>query len=41
MNDDPMEPEGQATESAQPDETEGPKLREVSEEELKGILAAH
>ena len=41
MSDDPKEPEGQAAESARPDEEEGPKLREVSAEELEDILAAH
>ncbi len=38
MSDEPKEPEGQADHSTQPDEEEGPKMREVSEEELKEIL---
>ncbi len=41
MSDDPKEPEGQAAEATQPDEEERPKLLEVSEEKLKGILAEH
>ena len=41
MSGEPKEPEGQAAESTQPDEGGPPKLREVSAEELKEILAAH
>ncbi|MCH9052413.1 MAG: pentapeptide repeat-containing protein [Proteobacteria bacterium] len=41
MSDDPKEPDDRAADSTQPDEAESPKLREVSEEELKEIFAAH
>ena len=41
MSDESKEPAGQAAESTQSDEEEGWRLREVSEEELKQILAAH
>ena len=41
MSDQPNEPEGQAAEATRPDEEERPKLREVSAEKLKDILAAH
>ncbi len=41
MSDEPKEPGDPAAESPQPDKATGPNLREVSEDELKGILAAH
>ena len=41
MSDEPKEPGDPAAEAPQPDEEESPKLREVSQEELKDILAAH
>ncbi len=41
MSDDPKEPEGQGAESTQSNEEEGPKLRQVSEDKLKEILAKH
>ena len=41
MSDDPKKPKGQAAQSTQPDEEEAPKLRKVSEDELKEILAKH
>ena len=41
MGDESKEPEGRVPGSTQPGEEEDPELREVSEDELKEILAAY